>query len=419
MKGNYFDCVIAGAGSSGLTAAIYAARGGLRTAILEHNSKPASKLLLTGSGRCNLTNKKQGGSFYYCSDPAFVLNALERFSAEDAIAFFNSIGIITAERSGYYYPRSFQSSSVRDALLAEADRLGVKIFCDTGIRSIVKKNDIFFFDTKSSPFSSGCCILACGGKSYPKTGSDGSGFIYAKSFGHSVNPLLPSLVALTVKNNPLRAAAGVRCPVCASIFIEGEKAACDTGELQITDYGISGIVIFQISHAASAALYDGRSAQAVIDFIPEYSLDEALELIDAWAGLKGSPKTWQEIFGGLINSKLSGVICGMCHVSSGPVCSLPRRDRRQEALKIVRKLKALKLDITDTKGFHNAQTTAGGIPVNEIDPGTMQSKLTAGLFLAGEMIDADGICGGYNLQWAWTSGAIAGQSASLYINGKI
>lgn len=399
------DLIVVGGGASGLMAGIAAARSGIAVTILDHQTEAGRKLLSTGNGKCNFTNRKQGSEYYRCSDPAFVLQVIEAFSERDTIRFFEELGILSCEKNGYYYPRNGQASAIREALLAETDRLGIELRTDIGIRSIRRTESGFYFDTKSGAMTSQSCILAAGGKAAPKTGSDGSGFIYAGKLGHSVRTPLPALVPLVCDAKWLPLTAGVRAAAKVSLFIDGEKAASDTGEVQLTDYGISGIPVFQVSRFASEALSAERAVTAQLDFLPELDEEEIAAWLEGQAKLYGDGKNLEELLSGLVHKKIAAMIC-------------EKKDRRYQASsvrKIVRRLKQLRLPVIATRSFEQAQTTCGGIPLEELKPVTLESRLVPGLFFAGEMLDVDGMCGGYNLQWAWSSGVAAARGVGEYL----
>lgn len=406
------DIIVVGCGASGLMAAIQSARAGRRVLVLDHHQTPAKKLLATGNGRCNFTNKMQGSECYRCGDPAFVLPVLEQFSAEDAIAFFEELGVLTTERQGYCYPRSKQASAVRDALLAEAKRLRVTILNEVGIRGITKENGRFCVAAKSGDFYAGKCILAAGGKASPGTGSDGSGYIYAENLGHRIIPPLPALVALTGKADWLKMTAGVRCDAAVTLRVGGVRTAFDAGEVQMTDYGISGIPVFQVSRFASAALAQGIAVRADLDFLPDQTKEHLRELLCAQYARRGREDGWEEIVSGMVNRKIAAMICRHQGLSQDSKRSLTEQEIAKQAESLSGSLKETRLTITGTRGFRQAQATCGGICVDQICARTMESKIVPGLYFAGEIVDVDGICGGYNLQWAWSSGYAAGRAAA-------
>ena len=267
----YYDVIVVGAGAAGMTAAISAAGTGAKTAILEHMDETGRKLLATGNGKCNFTNQVQGVECYRGQNPAFVLPALAQFGLSETLDFFREIGIFPKEkRGGYYYPVSEQASSVRQALVLELKRLGVDVHYNIGIRSIKKDDrEHFCFETKQGMFFSKSCIIATGGKAAKKTGSDGSGVPYIKSFGHTVLEFVPALVQLRGAQSFLKDVAGVRTDACITLYVDDTQVALDRGEVQLTDFGVSGIPAFQVSRYAVYALKKQKKVHLSLDFAPD------------------------------------------------------------------------------------------------------------------------------------------------------
>lgn len=406
-----FDIIIAGAGASGLTAGIHAARNGAHVLILEHMERAGKKILATGNGKCNFTNEKQGIAYYNGKNPAFVLPALRQFGLSETLVFFDELGVYPKKKkNGCYYPSSGQAVSVLEALLMECRRLNVRIAYNVGIREIKKEKEGFSFHTKQGIFESRCCIIATGGKSAKKTGSDGSGNLYIEKFGHKLTDIVPALVQLQGKQSFLKEIAGIRADGKVSIYIEKEKIAEDTGELQLTEFGVSGIPAFQVSRCASQALLEGKKVFATLNFLPDLSRGEAQDLMERRFLCYGKGKKAAQALIGLFPDKLNLVLLKEARISPDKAAG----DCTIEELKcLAEKSQDLRVDITGTKGFDHAQVSAGGVDTSEVNPTTMESRLIPGLYFAGEVLDVDGMCGGYNLQWAWSSGYIAGTSAAF------
>lgn len=387
-------------------AGISAARKGAKVLILEHMDSAGKKILATGNGKCNFTNEKQGIAYYRGKNPAFVLPVFEQFGLTETLELFEELGIVPrSKRDGCYYPASGQASSVREVLLLECRRLKVRIAYNVGIRSIKKESDCFIFDTKQGEFQSVSCILATGGKAAKKTGSDGSGIPYIVGFGHKLTDIVPALVALQGKQSFFKEIAGIRAENRVEIYIENKKIAEETGELQLTEYGVSGIPVFQLSRYAAYGLLEGKSVYVLLDFLPWQTKEETHSMLEVRFGKNGKGKTAKEALVGLFPDKLIGTLlteAGIQPETKAENCT------REELEKLVSVIRHLRVDITGTKGFDAAQVTAGGVDTEEIDGNTMESKLVSGLYFAGEVVDIDGMCGGYNLQWAWSSGWVAG-----------
>lgn len=410
-----FDVIVVGAGAAGLTAAIQAARKGANVLILEHMDKAGKKILATGNGKCNFTNQKQGIACYRGENPAFVLPALEQFGLKETLDFFEELGIYgVSKRDGYYYPSSGQAASMREVLLMECRRLSVAIAYEIGIRSIQKEKSTFLFHTKQGIFKSRTCILATGGKTAKKTGSDGSGIPYIVGFGHKLTDIVPALVQLQGKQSFFKEIAGIRAEIKAELYIEQEKIAEDSGELQLTEFGVSGIPIFQVSRYAAYGLLRQKQVAVKLNFLRGLSQEQAERLMHQRFLIHGEGKTAEEALIGLFPEKLNRVFLRESRIPlEKPAQSCSEKERKR----LVSQVQNFKVDIVGTKGFEAAQVTAGGVDTREIRSETMESKLVPGLFFAGEVIDVDGMCGGYNLQWAWSSGTVSGRAAAARSSG--
>ncbi len=385
------DVIIVGGGASGLIAAIMAARGGAAVTVLEHKDRVGKKLLMTGNGKCNLTNISGFEGKYFSSDNASlkkIHNALERFGADDAIGFFKSIGLYTKEkRDGGIYPLSEQASCVLDALRSECAHLGVNIVTNASVRDLSKLN---------------CdrLILATGGKAAVSTGSDGSGYILAKKLGHNIVEPLPALVQLRCDGSFFKSVAGVRAQAGLELYIDGRKSAYEEGELQLTDYGISGIPVFQFSRIVSRALYEKKTCEVYINFMTHLSEKIPVQ--------RYGYKTVEELLGGMVHKKLASLICRRHGIKSSVLAA----DAGEDAvLSCIEELKRFRVNVVSTNSFDNAQVCCGGVPLGEVSD-NFRSLKNDKVYIVGELLDCDGICGGYNLQWAWTTGAIAGRDAS-------
>ncbi len=407
----YRDVIVIGAGASGLMAAISAARAGASVVILNHNAEPGKKILATGNGKCNFTNEVQDPSCYNSDDPDLVAGALERFSKDDAIAFFEDMGIYSTEKNGYYYPMSFQARTIQEALLAEIEHFHVNILNNVQITNVNVDDGIFHVGLKPEGFESRNLILATGGKAAPKTGSDGSGYVYAIGMGHTLINPLPALVPLISNERWMRRTAGVRCDATVTLMIDDEEAGSERGELQFAEGAVSGIPVFQVSRSASIALAERRKVEVFIDLFPDRSAEELEEILMDSADRLGNYKSWYQIICGICNQKIAAMICEKLNLPYVSAHQYSRETGLKQAAAVAAELKKTVVPISSTGYMEHAQTTCGGIPLAEIGP-DMQSKIVPGLYFAGEIMNVDGICGGYNLQWAWTSGYIAGRNAA-------
>lgn len=392
-----YDIIVIGGGASGMCTAIKAKKENNRILIIEHGPKLGKKILSTGNGKCNLTNMSCRVSLFndnpekiypYFSegDKAFAENVIDRFDCDDTVRFFRELGILTENKNGYVYPRSEQASTVLDVFIDKIDALGIDVVTEYQIKKISEVKGGFDIDGK---YRGKKLVLASGGMSAPKTGSDGSGYELAKMLGHTAISPRPALCAVKCSDRFFKSIAGVRSDGQIRLFREdGTLAAEITGNIQFTDYGISGIPVFQISSLIGKMFDRGEKPAIEIDLLPEMTERELEDFI------------WErdhDYLLGTINSKLSGA-CGQIAGYGGV-------DRQSMVYikKLCETVKHFKVNPASLVSFDNSQVTAGGIPISEIDPETMESKLVKGLYFTGEIIDVNGICGGYNLQWAWAS----------------
>lgn len=444
-----FEVAVIGGGAAGMMAAIEAARTGARVLLIERNSGPGKKLATTGNGRCNFTNldmEDLAGGKYRGKEPEFAKSALLSFPPEKTIEWFRDIGIEPKYRGTYVYPNSDQAASVVAALFDEVKNSGAEVLFDTLIRKIrMDEGGFKAFAGKGEDFSVAAedksgdhsanteqtgryggflldiegrdtvirakkLIIATGSRAVPKTGSTGDGYVFAKAMGHTLVSQVPALTGVKCKGNSYKSMAGVRTDVKLTVKIDGDLIAREEGELQLTDYGISGIPVFQISRFVAYGLRDEREVSVYINFLP--GISDKKEDIFAFFKDRAEKLCHKEMgrfFTGLLNEKLGNMLLEL----SGIERKLPVSELSHKQLKALSSLCcSFKAECEEVNPFQNAQCAAGGINTAEVDPGTMESKLVKGLYFAGEILDIDGICGGYNLQWAWSSGYIAGRAAA-------
>ena len=406
--------IIIGGGASGLVAAICGAREGAGVTIVEHMDRGGKKILSTGNGRCNMTNLDMRPECYRCGQPAFPMKVLEGFTVEQTLEFFRELGIETRSRGGYIYPGSDQASAVLDVLRREVGRLGVVVLTGCEVREVSAvegcrpRDTHFVVKTSQGDLTADAVILAAGSKAAPNTGSDGSGYELAKGLGHKVIRPLPALVQLRCQGRHYKQLAGIRTEAHLSLYADGSLLAEDTGELQLTDYGLSGIPTFQISRFAARALDAGQKVTVRVDFLPSWPEHEAFERLRERAARLGY-KTAEEMMVGLLNRKLAAVLLQAAGIDPAqPAGGL----RNKQLSRLLEQLKSYQALVMSVNPFANAQVCCGGVDTRQVDPATMESRCRPGLYLAGEILDVDGICGGYNLQFAWSSGAVAGRNAA-------
>lgn len=398
---------VIGAGPAGMSAAIAAARCGAKVVVFERNEIPGKKLLLTGNGRCNFTNIDICEDYYSFSAGSCAERVMESMSMKAVCDFFADMGVLFIERKGCLYPFTGQAQTIQTALIRTMESLGIELITNTCIGTVVKENEQFIVHMDNKKIMFDAVILACGGKAAPKTGSDGFGYRLARSFGHTVSRTYPVLVQLVSDVPNLKAVAGVRCYANVTAFVDDKKVASDYGELQMTDYGLSGIPVFHLSRFLSKEVEEGMNCVVSVDFLPQISVDALEEFVSKrLEDLNGY--TTKEFIAGLVHSKLADYVIKEQKLDVESVVT--PRDKAM-VIDLLRKMKDWRFHITGHKGFENAQVTKGGVLLEEMDA-NMESKLVKGLFFSGEMVDVDADCGGYNLHWAWASGKIAGEEAA-------
>ena len=402
-----YDVIIIGAGASGLMAAAAAASKGARVALLEHKDDIGKKILATGNGRCNFTNTDMSVNKFHGSK-ALIKNGLSQFDYADTIRFFKELGIPAYDNAGYIYPNSRQAASVVAAFRMELMRLHVDVKTGINITDIKPADDRtgYCIQTDKGSFKSKRLIIACGLTASPKLGSDGSLFRQIEALGHHIQKPLPALCGFSCNGLNFKKITGVRCDATVASVIDGQMTEQNTGELQLADYGISGIPVFQISSLMSRALDKGQKVEVIIDFLPAFSDDELNGYIKDRSITTTDNRSLNEMLNGLLNNKL---LLELIHKSGVSPDKKGRLLTDDDCKSLTRSIKHTAVSVKKPRGLEFAQVCAGGIYTKEIDVRTLESKIHPGLYFCGELLDVDGICGGYNLQWAWTSGYIAGE----------
>lgn len=401
--------IILGCGASGLMAGIYASELCDDVLILDRNDVPGKKLPATGNGKCNFTNTFMREDCFNIRPDSVARKILNRYGCRDVLDFFERIGVpARIKRDSYCYPMSDQASSVRDALVSCAVERGCKIKLNNRIVRIEKSNGVFKLYTDSDYcYRSKKLIVSAGGAAAPAFGTDGSIYDMLRSLGcrEIVKPL-PALVGLVHNNNNLSELAGVRTDAFVSLFIDKNTYKTDFGEIIFSKNGISGIPVMNLSRYAVRATDEGRQVYLSLDFYPSISKDELSRQILVACRFRSRLKI-SEALTGFLNSKLLDNILKRLGIDNSYTDS-----DDFNAVKLAGAMKNFKVIVSGNGGFENAQVTTGGVALSEIAPGSMQTHFCKNLYLTGEVLDLDGICGGYNLQWAWSTGAIAGASAA-------
>ena len=395
---------IIGAGASGMAAALAAAENpNVNVVLLERQIRVGRKLQATGNGRCNLSNihAKNGG--YHGECPDFVLPAISAFDPQDTLKWFSDLGLYTVtEDSGKVYPYSDQANSVVDVLRLNLNKPNITLKLGFEVEKVQKVDDGFAIFGNGETVLCNRLIIACGGLAGSKLGGTMSGYKLLGKLGHKSTRLRPSLVQIKTAWDGIVALKGVRANCHVQILKDDRLFAESTGELQLTEQGISGPVVFEISRDVC---YGAGKWTAKLDFLPDWSLEQ---LENALEQRRRSSLPMEELFTGILHNRLGRVLTKTAGVKGKNFASEMSNLEKEELCRVV---KSLEIKLTEPLGMDSAQVTAGGVCTEQFDETTMESKLVHGLYACGEVLDIDGDCGGYNLQWAWSSGRLAGFSA--------
>lgn len=405
---------VVGGGAAGMMAAVQAAYAGARVTVYERNDRVGKKILSTGNGKCNFSNEDMRAACYYGSGAGYVDGFYKQFGVAETKTFFRELGMRIKDRNGYLYPASEQAATVLDVLRYEMERLGIEICAGcrvTGIDGPGNPGCRLTLETETAAYKKrtyDAVILACGGRAAPKTGSDGTGLAMAKRLGHRIVPTVPALTALRCGETFWKQVAGVRCEARLMLYIDGNGVSSVQGELQLTDYGISGIPVFQFSRIAAYALQEGRTVTVKIDLMPDPGAADTQEAFWAQRWERQKRQSMEQFVTGTVNKKVGLLLLKLAGIrETETVCEIEGARRR----KLEQLFHAFEVTVKGTNSFEQAQVCAGGVDFAEVTD-RLESVRRPGLFFAGEMLDIDGICGGYNLQWAWSSGAVAGRAAA-------
>ena len=395
---------IIGGGASGMAAALAAAENEKNQVILlERQARVGRKLQATGNGRCNLSNIHAVDRGYHGQSPEFVNNAISAFTPADTLRWFEGLGLFTVtEESGKVYPYSDQANSVVDVLRLALVKENITLKTGYEVTKIQKTAEGFQLTNGEEPITCDKLIVACGGLAGSKLGGTMSGYKLLAKLGHRSTKLRPSLVQIKSSWPELPSLKGVRANCCVEILHNGEVYAKSTGELQLTEHGISGPVVFEISRDVCA---ERGKWTAKLDFLPNLPA-EVLE--KELQRRRNTNLPMEELLTGILHNRLGRVLTKTAGIKGKQYAS---QISNAELAEVVACVKGLEITLTEPLGMDSAQITAGGVLTDGFDPNTMESKSVSGLYACGEVLDIDGDCGGYNLQWAWSSGRCAGLHA--------
>ncbi|MCC2717785.1 MAG: NAD(P)/FAD-dependent oxidoreductase [Finegoldia magna] len=390
---------IIGAGASGVFAALILKQNYIDTTVIERNANALKKIYATGNGRCNFTNRNVSYKNYHGENPKFTISAIKKFDNYDVIEFFNDMGIPEVElENGKIFPKSLQASSIVKQMMCLANHLEVEFIFDSFVDDVRKNGDVFEVKSNDSIYKFDYLVVACGSKAYKKSGSDGNGYILMKKFGHNIVKTHPGIVQLRLNGDSFKKMSGTKFKANAKLVVDGKEVFEFYHDVLFTDYGISGPTILQLSGEAIRAKNKGLDVKIRIDTVDldENKLYEHLIYIISL----NYYKKINELLVGLINDNLIEEVLNQANIEYDiNVCELSK----EEIYKLAHTLKNLEFSVSGYKDEDSGQITCGGVDTDEINPSTMESKKIKNLYIIGEIMDVDGDCGGYNLQWAFSS----------------
>lgn len=398
------DVIVIGAGASGMMAAITAARRGRSVLLIEQMDKIGKKLLATGNGKCNYTNQYMEADCFH-GDRQLFFDVFKQFGQAQTVAFFQELGIWPKTRNGYYYPNSEQASSVVDALQMELNKSHIMTVTGCKVTDVHPDKYGITISTSNGNFKGNKLIIASGLLAAPKLGSDGSMISIIKELGHRFVTIVPALCGFYASGMNFKKVSGVRCEAELSLYVQNELVNKEHGELQLTEYGVSGIPVFQISSAAAQALAAKRPVAMQIDFLPNMDENTLREELTRRIYRGSNLQTAGQMLCGLLHQKLIPVLLDKAGI---PIHKPVEEIEEQHKEGLVQIIKNYPVKLDKVRDYEFAQVCAGGVRTEEIDTVTLESKYIPGLYFCGEILNVDGICGGYNLQWAWSSGYVAG-----------
>ena len=398
------DVVIIGGGASGIVSSIFAKKKNNKVVVLEKNDKVLKKLLMTGNGRCNYMNESYSTKNYHSEDIDIVDKIISTDNIEMVKSFFEELGVIPKIKNGYYYPYSNQALSIKNMLEEKAISSGVEIRYNSLVTDVCREDNKFVILCNDEKIVCDKLVISCGGRAYPKTGSDGKGYQFLSNFNLDMVEVVPALVQLESDFKYLKDWDGVRSDVRLELFEDDKYIDFEEGEVQLTSYGISGICTFNLSHYVTRGIKNHKYTMS-INFVPFIET-----LITPWMdnyAKKNSDKNISKLLEGFLNTKLIDIILKVSNIDGNKYYS---DLDNSEKLVLCKNLRGLKINITGSKGFDSSQICSGGLKLTEIDPNTFECNKIKGLYVTGELLDMNGNCGGYNLTTCFISGILSGKS---------
>lgn len=401
------DCIILGGGASGLAACAALAKSGIRVVLIEKSDRVGRKIMAAGNGRCNLSNADMNPEYYGDAAP-FVSAVYQATPPEEVSAFFSSLGLMISVEDGRIYPRTMMASSALDVLRAgcAAENVSILTGSEAISLSLSRRGGWYVQLSSGEGHFAPAVLVAMGGSAAPHLGTDGAGTRMLSALGHSITPLYPALVQLKCNHPALKSLKGVRVQAGLTLIIDDKPAASETGELLFADYGVSGVCVFQLSGLAAKALSEKKKAMLSVNLLPEIPAEDASQWLDARIAMMNHADA-QALFIGVFPRLLAQALLRQAHLT--PDAALSRLTSKARA-GLLSAITAFPIEVTGTQGFKNAQVTLGGAKLDEVDPDTMASHLFSGLYLAGEVLNVCGPCGGYNLHFAFASGLTAAKA---------
>lgn len=406
MSQKIWDAAVVGAGAAGLMTAILCGRAGLRVLLTDSQKKIGAKILMSGGTRCNVTNLDITEKDYASENIRIVRNILRGFTSREALDFFKEIGVeVEMEKGGKFFPKTHSARTVLDALIREVLRQKVVLETDCKITNIEKNHAVFSLHSSKAAFSAAKVVLCTGGLSYPTTGSDGTGYILARHFGHALVATTPALTPLLTGDGDFKSMMGIALPACLTLVKNGKKIISLEGDFLFTHFGFSGPVVLNMSRHWDRERKKSK-VSVIANFLPGMKEDDMRTHLSQ-ASRTSSLRILRRILGDFLPENFAAIILKKLKIAGDTVLNQLKKEDRE---KLIQFLFRCVLPVADVYGYRKAEVTAGGISLDEIDAQTMESKLCPGLYFAGEIVDADGRIGGFNFQWAWSSAAAAARS---------